>query len=504
MNGKVYLVGAGPGEPDLITVKGKKCLEKADVVIYDYLANPILLEYAPCAEKIYVGKKSANHTVNQERINEIIVEKAKEGKTVVRLKGGDPFIFGRGGEEALALAKNGIEYEIVPGVTSGIAAPIYAGIPLTMRGVNSSIAFATGHETDEKDFTHLDWYALSKMGTLIFYMGVKNMPQIVENLIKAGMSKETPCALIRWATYPEQKVLTGNLSNINEKIKKTGFKAPAITVIGEVVSLRKDLVWFEKKPLFGQTVLVTRTKEQAGKLSERLRELGSNVIEIPTIEVVPPESFDPLDKALENIDSYNCLILTSVNGVKYFFERLKALRKDVRILHGLKICAIGPATGKAIEEKGLFVDIMPEKYVAESVLEKLKEFGISNKKFLLARAKVARDVIPDEIKKAGGQIDVVTVYETVIPSQNKEKLKKILSEKDINFVTFTSSSTVKNFFQLLGEMKVKENIAFASIGPVTSQTLREKGYEPNIEAKVYTIDGLVDAIVSYVKNQPSH
>lgn len=503
MNGKVYLVGAGPGDPDLITVKGKKCLEKADVIIYDYLANPILLKYAPNAEKIYVGKKSAKHTVNQEKINEIIVEKAKEGKTVVRLKGGDPFIFGRGGEEAFALIKNGIEYEVVPGITSGIAAPLYAGIPLTMRGINSTIAFATGHETDDKDFSHLDWHALSKMGTLIFYMGVKNMPQIVANLIKAGMHSETPCALIRWATYPEQEVLTGKLSNIIEKIKETGFKAPAIAVIGDVVALRYELNWFEKRILFGQTVLVTRTKEQAGKFSEKLRELGANVIEVPTIEIVPPESFEPLDEALENINRYDCLILTSVNGVKYFFERLKTLRKDVRILHGLKICAIGPATAKAIEEKGLFVDIMPEKYVAESVIERLKEFGINNKRFLLARAKIARDVIPDEIKKAGGQVDVIPVYETVIPLQNRENLTKILEEKDINFITFTSSSTVKNFFELLGTLKLKENTVFASIGPVTSKTLREKGYQPAVEAKIYTIDGLIDAISSYVKQKHS-
>lgn len=499
MSGKVFLVGAGPGDPDLITLKGKKCLEIADVVIYDYLANPELLKYSPRAEKIYVGKKSANHTLDQEKINELLIQKAREKKIIVRLKGGDPFIFGRGGEEALALKKHNIDFEIVPGITSGFAAPLYAGIPVTMRGVNSTIAFATGHETDEKEFSLIDWTSLSKMGTIIFYMGVKNMPIIVENLLKHGKSKDTPVALIRWATYPKQEVLTGNLGSILQKMKEANFKAPAIIVIGDVVNLRNELMWFEKRPLFGKTILVTRTKEQAGKLSNRLRDLGANVIEIPTIEIVPPNSWEDVDKSIDNISEYDVIIFTSVNGVKYFFGRLRELKRDIRILKGIKICAIGSATKESIEELGIFVDIIPDEYVAESVIEKLKEFGIEGKKFLLPRAKIARDIIPESIKSLGGYIDVVTVYETVKPEASFEALKEVFEKNIVDIITFTSSSTVKNFFDLLGDTKIPERINFASIGPITSNTLRNYGFEPTCEAKVYNIDGLISAILSMAK-----
>ncbi|MCX7771018.1 MAG: uroporphyrinogen-III C-methyltransferase [Proteobacteria bacterium] len=499
MSGKVFLVGAGPGDPELITLKGKKYLEIADVVIYDYLANPELLKFSPKAEKIYVGKKSANHTLDQEKINELLIKKARENKVIVRLKGGDPFIFGRGGEEALALKKEGIEFEIVPGITSGLAGPLYAGIPITMRGINSTIAFATGHETDEKEFSLIDWDSLSKMGTIIFYMGVKNLPIIVENLVNAGKSKDTPIALIRWATYPNQEVLTGSLDNIVQKVRETGFKAPAIIVIGEVVHLREDLMWFEKKPLFGKTILVTRTKEQSGKLSSKLKDLGANVLEIPTIEIVPPESWEEVDRSINDIENYDLLILTSVNGVKYFFGRLRELKKDIRILKGIKICAIGPATRDAIEEKGLIVDIMPDEYVAESVIDRLREQGIAGKKFLLARAKVARDVIPESIKSLGGHIDVVTVYETIKPESSKNALREAFERDIVDIITFTSSSTVNNFFNLLGDIKLSKKVKFASIGPVTSKTLRDYGIEPSCEAKVYNIEGLINAIIDMVK-----
>ncbi len=496
MFGKVYLVGAGPGDPELITIKGKRCLEIADVVIYDYLANPELLKYAPRAEKIYVGKKSANHTLDQEKINELLIEKAKENKIIVRLKGGDPFIFGRGGEEALALKKHGIDFEVVPGITSGFAAPLYAGIPVTMRGINSTIAFATGHETEDKEFSLIDWAALSKMGTIIFYMGVKNMPLIVENLLKFGKSKDTPVALIRWATYHNQEVLIGNLSNIIEKMKTVNFKAPAIIVIGDVVNLRNELMWFERRPLFGKTILVTRTKEQSGKLSVKLRDLGANVIEIPAIEIVPPDSWEDVDRSINEIGKYDYVIFTSTNGVKYFFERLRELKKDIRVLNGLKICAIGSATKEAIEELGLIVEIVPHEYVAESVIEKLKQYEIKGKRFLLPRAKVARDLIPESIKQLGGYIDVVTVYQTVKPDTSKKSIEEVFEKDMIDIITFTSSSTVKNFFDLLGDVKISSKVKFASIGPVTSKTLRSFGIQPSCEAKVYNIDGLVDAIIN--------
>ncbi|MCX7990756.1 MAG: uroporphyrinogen-III C-methyltransferase [Proteobacteria bacterium] len=494
--GFVSLVGAGPGDPLLITIKGKICIENADVVIYDYLANKELLKYAKKdCELIYVGKKSKEHTVDQDNINRLISEKAKEGKKVVRLKGGDPFIFGRGGEEALYLREHNIDFEIVPGITSGIAGPLYAGIPVTMRGVNSSVAFVTGHESEDKELSLLDWKSLTKMGTLIFYMGVKNLPAIVENLIKEGMDKETPVALIRWATYPEQTVLEGTLCNIVELVRKTGFKAPAVIIVGEVVKLRDKLKWFESKPLFGKKIIVTRASEQAGSFSSKLRDLGARVFEIPTIKIVPINDYGLIDSAIENIKNYDYLILTSVNGVKYFFERLEKKGRDGRTLSNLKICAIGPATAKAIKERFLNVDIMPEKYIAESVVESLEKSGIGGKKFLLCRAKIARDVIPDEIRKKGGEIDVIPVYETLINKEVKDELLDVL-RKGVDYITFTSSSTVSNFFELIEENKnLLSNIKLASIGPVTSSTIKKLGFEPYVSAEEYTIDGLISAII---------
>lgn len=492
---KVFLVGAGPGDVELITVKGKRLLETADVIIYDYLANPELLKYANKeAEKIYVGKRTSEHTVDQENINKIIVEKAKEGKIVVRLKGGDPFVFGRGGEEAEVLSKEGINFEVVPGVTSGIAAPMYAGIPLTMRGVNATVAFATGHEADDKELSHLDWHSLAGMGTLVFYMGVKNLPVIAKSLVDAGKSKDTPFAVIRWGTYPKQQVYTSTLSKVINGEVLESIKPPAIIVVGEVVKMRDKIGWFEKKPLYGKRIIVTRAKEQAGTFSTKLALLGAEVIEIPTIEIIPPESYDSLDNAINNIGQYDILILTSVNGVNHFFNRIKELKKDVRILSSVKICAIGPATKKAIEDRGIIVDIMPEKYVAESVVEKLQTLGIEGKRFLLARALVARDVIPQEITRLGGIIDVATVYRTVKPEDIDEKLK-LLGEVDV--ITFTSSSTAKNFFDALHDKSLLNKTVIASIGPVTSETIRNCGFEPHIEAKVFTIDGLIEAVIGH-------
>ncbi len=495
MTGKVFLVGEGPGDTKLITMKGKRLLEKADVVIYDYLANPELLKYAKeDAEFIYVGKRTKEHTVDQENINRLMVEKAKSGKNVVRLKGGDPFVFGRGGEEAMVLVENGIEFEVVPGVTAGIAVPMYAGIPLTMRGVNATVAFATGHEAEDKNLSYLNWKALAGMGTLVFYMGVKNLPLIAKSLINEGKSLDTPVAVIRWGTYPKQEVYITTLSQAVTGEDVKNIKPPSIIVIGDVVNMRRKLNWFEKKPLFGKRIVVTRAKRQAGILSLKLFELGAEVVEVPTIEIVPPDSYEGLDCAVENIQNYDVLILTSVNGVEYFFNRIKKLRKDVRLLSGIKVCAIGPATKKAIEERGILVDIMPEKYVAESVIEKLNEIGIKGKRFLLARAMVARDVIPNEIKELGGHIDVVTVYKTLKPEKIDEKLNSL---NGIDVITFTSSSTAKNFFDAVKDRSILNNVVFASIGPVTSDTIRKCGFEPHVEAKVYTIDGLVEAIVEY-------
>jgi uroporphyrinogen III methyltransferase/synthase len=360
--GKVFIVGAGPGDPKLITVKGQEAIQEADILVYDYLANPRLVAEASSeTELIYVGKKAGNHTYSQEEINDIIVQKAKEGKVVTRLKGGDPFIFGRGGEEAEYLRENGVEFEIVPGITSPISVPAYAGIPLTHRDFNSSVAFVTGHEDPTKNESNMDWEKLSTAtGTIVFLMGVGNLPNIVEQLKKHGRDAETPVALIRWGTKPEQETVAGNLNNIVQKVKEAGLKPPAITIVGEVVQLRDKLRWFDNKPLFGKRVLVTRSRTQASRLSKQLYELGAEPVECPAIKIVEPENFNPLDEALINADGYDWIVFTSVNGVKGVVNRLKELDKDVRVIGDAKICAIGSKTAEEIENSGLKVDYVPE------------------------------------------------------------------------------------------------------------------------------------------------
>lgn len=352
----VYLIGSGPGDPGLMTVKGLARIAEADVVVYDYLANPVFLEGArEDAEIIYVGKKGFTEHVTQEDINALLVAKALEdgGKSIARLKGGDPFIFGRGGEEALALVDAGIPFEVVPGISSGYAAPAYAGIPVTHRGITTEVAFVTGHEDPTKPDSDIDWEHLAKgVGTVCFFMGVKNLPSIVENMVANGRPASTPVALIRWGTTPQQEVLIGTLEDIVAKVQAAGFKAPAITVVGEVVKLREKLAWFETRPLFGTTVVVTRARTQASALSSQLRDLGAEVLEFPTIEIVDPEDFEPIDSAIRNLDVYHWLILTSVNGVERFFDRLEFADKDGRALYGLRVAAIGPATAAACMDRG--------------------------------------------------------------------------------------------------------------------------------------------------------
>jgi uroporphyrinogen III methyltransferase/synthase len=502
MKPKVYLVGAGPGDPELITVKGLECIKKADVLIYDFLASPFLLKHASThTEIIYVGKKGGDHTLSQDRINALIVEKAKSGSTVTRLKGGDPFIFGRGGEEAEVLIQAGIPFEIVPGVTSAIAAPAYAGIPLTHRKFTSTVAFVTGHEDPAKEASSIDWASLVKgIGTLVFLMGVKNLPHIADRLLSHGMDPETPVALVRWGTTARQFTVTGTLDTIAERVKATGLKPPAIIVVGHVVTLRETMKWFENRPLMGRRIVVTRAREQASDLVKRLSDLGADCIECPTIETVPPDDTKPLDTAIDDLSSYEWLIFTSVNGVNFFFNRLFAKNKDVRALNHVHTAVIGPATAKRLFDFGLKSDIVPESYRAESVVKAFAQEDIVGKKILLPRAKEARPVLPIELTRMGAVVDEVTAYCTKAVKDDADVILKRLKERAIDMITFTSSSTVKNFRALLpseGLDSLIQGVTIAAIGPITADTARNLGFDVHIVAESYTIAGLCEAIQQY-------
>ncbi len=500
--GKIFLVGAGPGDPGLLTLKGESILRAADVVVYDYLANPeLLLETKPGAEIIYAGMH-AEKRLSQKQINQLLVDRARQGKQVCRLKGGDPFIFGRGGEEAEHIAASGIPFEVVPGVSSGYAVPAYAGIPLTHRRLSSTVTFITGHEDPEKESgTKLDWERIAHgASTLVFFMGVKTLPAIARNLIRAGRAPSTPVAVIRWGTRGEQQVVTGTLETIASQVKKAGLKPPALTVVGDVVALREKVQWFEILPLFGERVLITRSREQAAELAAPLRALGAETIELPTIAIHDPEDWSPLDQALEAVGSYDWILFTSANGVRKFMDRMGVTGKDIRSLAGAKICAIGPATAEELRKHLLRVDVdkVPREYRAEGVLAAFSEEPLAGKRFLIPRARVARDVLPDELRKRGAQVDVVEAYRTLAPADSAERAQVIFSRHPPTVITFTSSSTVENFLRLLPQKEQSaclNNAKLASIGPITSGTLRRHGLTVDIEAREYTIPALVAAIV---------
>jgi uroporphyrinogen III methyltransferase/synthase len=502
MKAKVYLIGAGPGDPGLITVKGRACIAAADVVIYDYLAAPVLLEAARAdAELIYVGKKGGDHTLPQEEINALLVAKAAAGAVVARLKGGDPYIFGRGGEEAEVLVAAGIPYEVVPGVTSAIAAPAYAGIPLTHRDFTSTVAFVTGHEDPTKTVSSIDWGALARgIGTLVFFMGVKNLPHITRQLTAHGMPPDKPVAVVRWGTTAAQQTVTGTLATIEDAVRAAGVKAPAIIVVGDVVGLRERLQWFEKRPLMGRTVVVTRAREQASDLLRALSELGAACLECPTIRVVPATDGAPLERAIAHLASYDWIVFTSVNGVRFFFERLFARGRDVRALGHLRTAAIGPATAEGLRAFGLTTDILPESYRAEAVAAAFARQDVRGKKILLPRAREARSVLPEALRAQGAVVDEVTAYETLAVGDGAETLRQHLENGRIDLVTFTSSSTVKNFKALLPQAdfaRLMAGVTVASIGPITSETARGLGFEVHISAETYTIAGLCEAILSF-------
>ena len=499
-NGTVYLVGAGPGDPGLITVKGLACIKRADAVVYDRLASPRLIAYArPDAELIFAGKQPDRHTLTQDQINTLLVELASAGKTVARLKGGDPFVFGRGGEEAAHLAKHKIPFEIVPGITSAIAVPAYAGIPVTHRSCTASLSIITGNEDPNKEDSGLNWASIATgSGTLVFLMGMANLPKIAGQLIAHSRPADTPVALIRWGTRPEQQTLTGTLDNIADKAKASSFANPAVIVVGEVVHLREQLSWFEKRPLFGRRILVTRSREQASELSAAIENLGGEAIEFPTIAITDPDDYSPLDQALQQLATFNWIIFTSVNGVKYFFQRLRQLGLDIRDLHHISLCAIGPKTREALEDFALRVDFVPGEYRAEEIISGLKDRLQPGQRILLPRADIARSVLPRSLVELGHDVTEVTAYRTVTGNGDSPMIRKMFRDGLIHAVTFTSSSTVKNFVQLLGEPNPPEllqNVTVACIGPVTADTATELGLRVDIIAKTYTIPGLFQALI---------
>ncbi|WP_405381247.1 uroporphyrinogen-III C-methyltransferase [Phascolarctobacterium sp.] len=499
--GKVYLLGAGPGDPGLLSLKAKKCLESADAVVYDRLADPRILAFArKDAEMIYVGKASANHVMRQPDINKLLVKLAAEGKTVARLKGGDPFVFGRGGEEALELQEAGLPFEFVPGVTSAIAVAEYAGIPVTHRHVATSFAVVTGHEAPAKGASTINWRGLAKaVDTLVFLMGVENIDKISSQLVANGRSASTPAAVIRWGTHPEQRTLVTTLGQAAADVKANNLQPPAIFIVGEVVKLRKQLQWFDNKPLFGKTVVVTRARAQASVLTQKLEALGAKVVEVPAIKIVPAADYAPLDSAIAHLADYRWLVFTSANGVEFFFQRLAKEGKDTRALAAVKVAAIGSATADELRAYGVTADLVPSAYKAEELAEALAGQVAAGDKILIARAKVAREVLPVALRQLGAQVDVCTAYETVSDCDNKEELLAALAQKG-TVVTFTSSSTVTNLLQVLGENKeMLKNAVLAAIGPVTAATLQEQGLDAGIEAAEFTIDGLVKAIEEYYK-----
>jgi uroporphyrinogen III methyltransferase/synthase len=512
----VHLVGAGPGDPGLLTARALELIARADVIVYDRLIPAEALDGArPDAELLYVGKEGGGESVPQEETEALLIDRARAGKRVVRLKGGDPFVFGRGGEEALALREAGIAFEIVPGVTAGVAASAYAGIPVTHRGLSTAVALVTGHtradvehtgssntdaqneaSTPERDqpsdgaHSALDWDALAAFpGTLVFYMGVRQLPHIAESLIAAGRSPQEPAAVVERGTLPDQRAVTGTLATIAARVHEANIRPPSITVIGPVAQLAEDLAWQPPRPLSGLTVAVTRARAQASALARSLRELGAQVVQAPAIRIqpLPPDPAQPL-----RLDGYDLVCLTSPNGVELLFARLAAAGLDARALAGARVAAIGPGTARALAERGISADIVPERFVAESLVESLDELPVQ--RALVARAREARDVLPDALRARGTEVDVLALYETVAEPLSHRALAQA---RAADYITFTSSSTVRFFLRAAGgSAQLAETTRIVSIGPITSETLRENGLEPHVEAQRHDVDGILEALVT--------
>jgi uroporphyrinogen III methyltransferase/synthase len=488
---KVYLVGAGPGDPDLITIKGRRVLESADAVLFDHLAPLALLDLAPAhAERIYVGKKKSDHAFTQDEICAMMIHRAGRGLNVVRLKGGDPFLFGRGGEEAEALADAGVPFEVVPGVSAALGLAAYSGVPLTHREHTSAVTFVTGHAVKD-----IDWDRVGMSETLVIFMGLTTFGEIAQELIARGRDRDTPAMAVRWATRPDQETLTGTLATLPGMIERHGMKPPATIVVGEVVRLRQKLNWYEQLPLFGKRIVVTRAKEQADALSSRLEALGASVVEMPTIRIEPAADYGPLDRAIAELASYDWIIFTSANGVRFFVERMDRSTADFRSLRA-RICTIGPATRTAVEALHLKVDLMGKEYVAEGVVRAFAIHQLAGTRILLPRAAVARDLAPVELGKRGAQVDVVEAYRTVVPQDAADWARAIFGGANKpDWITFTSSSTVQNFVSVAGT-EALAGVKVASIGPITTRTARDLGIEVTAEARKFTIDGLVEAILA--------
>jgi uroporphyrinogen III methyltransferase/synthase len=499
--GTVYLVGAGPGDEGLLTLRGAELLGRADVVVYDALVNPELLRRAPKgAEIIYGGKRSKDHAIPQDELNQLLITKAREGKCVVRLKGGDPYVFGRGGEEAEELADAGIHFEVVPGISSIVAGPNYSGIPLTHREHCSSFTVITGHEDPTKDKVAIDYARLAQTpGTKVILMGVEHIREIADALVQHGMDKTTPVGMVRWGTTGQQQSIEGTLATIADLVAKKQFTAPAVTVIGDVVKLRGKLNWFERRPLFGQRIVVTRTREQVSQLAHQLLELGANVLEIPTIKIQPPDERLALVEAMQGIGEYDWLVFTSPNGVTAFFEYFFKAFDDVRAIGAIRIAAVGPATAAKLKELHLRVDLMPEEYITKKIAAAFKGFeSVENLRILLARAQVANRELPKELEELGAIVDDVPVYKTVPETEDRNGAAATLLEGGADWITFTSSSTVENFHARFNLPKLLQQfppIRIASIGPETTKAISALGLKPALEAKQHTIDGLVKALL---------
>ena len=501
--GKVFLVGAGPGDPALLTVRGKQLIDSADAVVYDALANMALLPAGAREtgrpELYYVGKRGGEKDpVTQEEINELLVRLAREGKRVVRLKGGDPFVFGRGSEEAQALNDGSIPFEVVPGVTAGIGAPTYAGIPVTHRGLSTSVTFVTGHEDPTKPHSQTNWSALAKSGgTIVLYMGTKTLKTITSTLMREGMAPEMPAAAIQWGTHPRQRTVTATLESIAEKVERANLTAPVIVVIGWSVVLRDELNWFERRPLFGKRIVVTRATQQAQSLTDKLRELGADVVEMPATQIARLD-LTPLREAIHRLGTFDWLILTSQNAVAIFWEQLLGEGRDARALAGVKIAAVGPATAGALLEHGITVDVIPERFVAEGLLDQLRaREDVAQSRILYVTAEGARDVLPRGLRELNASVTVIEAYRSIADGEGADKLAKALEADRIDLVTFTSGSAVRGYVDAVGS-DLAQKVPAASMGEQTSAALRDAGIEVKAEAEESTLDGLVAAVLSAV------
>lgn len=487
--GTVYLVGAGPGDPDLLTLRAHELLQQADLILFDNLTSSEVLALArPEAERRYVGKKRSLHAFTQAEINAYMIAASKQGKVVVRLKGGDPYVFGRGGEEAQGLVRAGIPFEVVPGVTSALGVAAYAGMPLTHREFTHSVTMLTGHDAES-----IDWKSLAGRQTLVVFMGLMSLGEIARRLRDEGLDPQTPAAAVRWVTRGDQSVVTATLGSLASAVRRHGLKPPALVVIGEIVRLRSEIDWFDRLPLRGKSVAVTRASSQAASLCRRLRRLGAQVHPVPAIEIQEPTDCSPADRAIRNLPAYDWLIFTSVNGVDRFMARLEASHRDLRDLPR-KICAIGPATGERLRSLHLRVDLLPGDFVAESLVESFRDIDLRGARVLLPRAQEAREILPEQLRSMGASVDVVPVYRTVLPDRSRDLARTIWnSESAPDWVTVTSSSTVRNLARMVPSESLKRT-RIASIGPVTSETAQELGLRVAVEAAPYTTEGLVRAL----------